>query len=113
MTSGKDRAILSEKGQGWAMFSPDSRQILFRRFQGDTGQFMVLPVDGASTAVAIGPAYPADDDVSGTYSPDGRSVVVKDTNRKESRLIDSATGGDGLVLDWAGDGFTGWQRLAP
>ena len=45
--------------------------------------------------------------------PDGRSVVVKDTNRKESRLIDSATGGDGLVLDWAGDGFTGWQRLAP
>ena len=47
MTSGKDRAILSEKGQGWAMFSPDSRQILFRRFQGDTGQFMVLPVDGS------------------------------------------------------------------
>ncbi|MFL5777014.1 MAG: hypothetical protein ACJ76W_12135, partial [Chloroflexota bacterium] len=62
---------------------------------------------------AIGPAYPAEDDMSGTFSPDGRSIIVKNTNRKESRLIDTATGGDGRVLDWAADGFTGWQRLAP
>jgi Tol biopolymer transport system component len=113
MATGEDRSILSEKSQGWATFSPDSRQIVFERYAGNTQQIVVQPVDGNSPAIAMGPAYPADDDVGGWFSPDGRSVVIKDATRKESRLIDAATGGDGVVLDWAADGFTAWQRLAP
>lgn len=113
LATGEDRSLFQEKSQGFATFSPDSRQILFVRFVGDTRQLFVQPVDGSSPAIAIGPAYPAEDDMSGTFSPDGRSIIVKNTNRKESRLIDTATGGDGRVLDWAADGFTGWQRLAP
>jgi Tol biopolymer transport system component len=113
LATGQDRTILSEESQGWATFSPDSRQIIFHRFSGDTQQVVVQSVDGAAPAIPMGPPYTGNDDVSGTYSPDGRSVVVKSTGRKESRLIDAATGGDGVVLEWAADGFTGWQRLAP
>jgi Tol biopolymer transport system component len=114
LTSGEDRTLLSEKGQGWASFSPDSKQIVFLRFVGDTRQVFVQPVDGSAPPLAMGPAYPGgDQDLGGTFSPDGRSMIVKNMNVKESRLVDVATGGDGHVLDWAKDGFTGWQRLAP
>jgi Tol biopolymer transport system component len=109
----QDRTILSEKSQGWASFSPDSRQIVFLRFMGQLRQVFVQPVEGSSPAIAMGPLYPGDDDAGGSFSPDGRSVIIKNSNRKETRLVDAATGGDGKVLDWAGDGFTGWQRLAP
>ncbi len=40
-------------------------------------------------------------------------MIVKNGTRKESRLIEAPTGGDGEVLPWAADGITGWQRLAP
>ena len=113
-TTGKDRTLLSEKSQGWASFSPDSRQIVFIRYVGDTRQLFVQSVDGNAPPLAMGPAYPnGDNDLNGTFSPDGKSMVVKNANTRETRLVDVATGGDGKVLDWAGDGFTGWQRLAP
>jgi Tol biopolymer transport system component len=114
LSTGRDRTLLSEKSQGWATFSPDSRLIVFIRFVGDTRQVFTQAVDGSAPATPMGPACPnGDDDLNGSFSPDGRSMIVKNANTKESRLVDVATGGDGQILDWTADGFSGWQRLAP
>ena len=115
LTTGADRSFDNTPGlsQGFATFSPDSRSILYSRFGEGTRQIVVEPVDGSTAAVPMGPSYPNDHDVAGMFSPDGRSVVVMDTNLKESRVIDAATGGDGEVLTWSADGITGWQRLTP
>lgn len=73
------------------------------------------PVDEPSPAVPMGPSYPVVDgnDLTGTFSPDGTSIIVNNTATKETRLIDAGTGGDGRVLPWTADGGTAWQRLAP
>ena len=114
LATGQDRTLLSEKSQGWATFSPDGSQIVFLRFVGDTRQVFVQSVDGSAPAMAVGPVYPTgDNDLNGSFAPDGKSMVVTNVNLKETRLVDLGKGGDGQLLDWAGDGFTGWQRLAP
>jgi hypothetical protein len=115
LTTGDDRAIVSSpaRNEGYATFSPDSRQIIFARFTEGHKQILVEPVDDSTAAIPMGPIYPIDHDVTGIFSPDGRSVIVKDSNAKESRLIDATTGGDGQVLPWSADGITAWQRLAP
>jgi hypothetical protein len=114
-TSGDDRVVdpSSAWNQGYAFFSPDSRQIIFTRFIEGHRQIMAEPVDGSTAAIPMGPIYPNGDDLTGIFSPDGRSVIVKDSNAKESRVIDATKGGDGQVLPWSADGVTGWQRLAP
>ena len=115
LTTGADRTVdpSSGRSQGWATFSPDSRQIVFVTYSKDRQQVAVEPVDGSAPATTIGPDYPVDDDLGAFFSPDGRTVIVNDSSIPESRLIDIATGGHGQILDWAGDGVTGWQRLAP
>jgi Tol biopolymer transport system component len=113
--TGNDRTIDDSIGhsQGYATFSPDGRLIMFTAFSESHAQVMVEPVDGSSAAIPMGPIYAQGNDVAGLFSPDGRSVIVKDATAKVSRLIDAATGGDGQVLPWSADGITAWQRLAP
>ena len=77
-------------------------------------QVTVAAVDG-SGPVAMGPDYANAENgtVGGVFSPDGKSVLINDPGSKETRLIDTATGGNGLLLDWSAGDVTGWQRLAP
>ena len=114
LANGEDRLMTdASRSEGYATFSPDSRQIVFVEFSEGHGQLMVEWVDGSAAATPVGPIHADSDDVTGIYSPDGRSLIVKNGTLKESRLIDATTGGDGQILPWSADGVTGWQRLAP
>jgi Tol biopolymer transport system component len=117
LTNGGDRILDLSGGdsEGYATFSPDSNRILFVAYANDRARVKVAAVDGGSDPVAMGPSYPIVDGkyLSGTFSPDGTSVIVNDGATKETRLVDAATGGEGRVLPWAADGGTAWQRLAP
>jgi Tol biopolymer transport system component len=116
LTRGADRTLdLSGGGsEGFATFSPDSGRILFLTYVGGRAGISVSPVDGSSR-LAMGPLYLNVDGqyLTGTFSPDGTSVIVNNPATKETRIVDAATGGDGRILPWAADGGTAWQRLAP
>lgn len=115
LRAGIDRVVSDPaRSQGFATFSPDSQRILFLSYGTDRTQVTVAGVDG-SGPIAMGPNYPnvADASVGGVFSPDGRSVLVNDSGSKETRLIDTATGGSGELLSWSAGNISGWQRLAP
>ena len=116
LRTGDDR-ILTDVGrsQGYATFSPDSRRIVFTDYLADTYQIMVAPVDGSSPPLPVGPRFRQvnNKSIGGMFSPDGKWVVVGDTGTGETRLIDSAKGGDGTLLAWSAADISGWQRLAP
>jgi hypothetical protein len=63
----------------------------------------------------MGPSYRVVQDqyITGSFSPDGKSVLVNDPASKETRLVDVTMGGDGQLLDWSAGNISGWQRLAP
>jgi Tol biopolymer transport system component len=108
--------VVSNAGlnQGFATFSPDSQRILFLTYSGDRTQVTVSAVDG-SGPIAMGRNYPnmANESIGGVFSPDGKSVLVNDPGSQETRLIDTATGGNGQLLEWSAGNVSGWQRLAP
>ena len=99
--------------EGYATFSPDGGRLLLSGYQDSQHEILVAPLDGSAPALRMGRVYPGDHDVVGIFSPDGRWLVVQDNTAREARLVDASTGGLGEVLDWAGEGVTGWQRLAP
>jgi Tol biopolymer transport system component len=117
LTSSADRALDLSGGEseGFATFAPDSNRIIFVTYTNDRNRIKVAPADGSSRPLAMGPSYPvvAGQYLSGIFSPDGKSVIVNDPATKETRFMDAVTGGDGQVLPWAGEGVSGWQRLAP
>jgi len=102
---------------GYATFSPDGTQLLFHYITStDRVQPMVAPVDERGPALAIGsggPVINGSAELSQSWSPDGRSVIVSNGKTRETRIVDAATGGDGTVIPWAGGSFGSWQRLAP
>jgi Tol biopolymer transport system component len=114
LVSGTDAVVDPVVGpsEGYAVFSPDGRRLVVNGYDGDQRMILVAPIDGGP-ALQMGIAYPDDHDVVGIFSPDGRWVLVQDNTTPEARLVDASTGGPGEVLDWSGDGVTGWQRLAP
>jgi hypothetical protein len=73
-----------------------------------------MPVAPGAEAIAAGPPYPQVDGqyITSAFSPDGRFVMVNDPASKETRIVDSVSGGMGDVVPWATGGFV-WQRLAP
>jgi hypothetical protein len=116
LQTGDDRIVTDvTRNQGYATFSPDSRQVIFVDYVRDRNQIMVAPVDGSAPPLAMGPIYRMVDDasVSGIFSPDGKWVVVTDSASGETRLVDTALGGDGELLPWSTADFSGWQRIAP
>lgn len=116
LATGADRLFTTDSrlNDGWATFSPDSNLLLFIEYSGNRSQIMVRPVDGSSQPVGFGPTYAqSDGGTSGLFSPDGTKVVVNDWGTKETRIIDTAVGGNGTVLPWGSGNLVGWQRLAP
>ena len=63
----------------------------------------------------MGPSYRQVNNkfIGGTFSPDGKWVVVSDPASGETRLVDAAKGGNGTLLAWSAADLSGWQRLAP
>ena len=115
LSTGQDRLVTtSGYSEGYPTFSPDGSHIVFLRFSGSTREVMVRAIDTDSEPIHAGPAYVQDDSgsLNGSFSPDGKWVVVNDTKSKETRLVDAVTGGNGRLLPWSEVGF-GWQRLAP
>src|SRR6185295_6095596 len=108
--------IVSRPGgsEGFATFSPDSQRLVFAAYGTEQNQIIVSAVDGTAR-MPTGPVYRQVEGqfISGTFSPDGRYVIVNDPASKETRLVDITTGGDGEVLPWSEGRLTGWQRLAP
>jgi Tol biopolymer transport system component len=117
LTSGVDRSLDLSGGEseGFASFSPDSNRIIFATNANDRNRVKVSPVDGSSKPLAMGPSYPIVQGryLTGTFSPDGTSVLVTNEATRETRLVDAATGGDGRIVPWVADAGTAWQRLAP
>src|SRR5262245_42533671 len=116
LRTGEDKTLTPLGGdEGFALFAPDSRRILFISFGADHQQLVAMPIDGSGPRIPIGPSHPwADGDfLSGTFSPDGKWVIVTNTATKETRIVDATTGGDREVLPWAAADISGWQRLAP
>jgi hypothetical protein len=117
LRTGADRIISDPlRSQGFASFSPDSRQIVFLTYDAfERTQITVAPVDGSGPQLPMGPNYARvnGDYITGVFSPDGMSVLVNDPGTKETRLVDVATGGDGELLPWSAGNVSGWQRLAP
>ena len=116
LRTGADRLISDPlRDQGFATFSPDSQLIIFNSYGSDRNQITVAPVDGTGPQLGMGPSYPqvAGQYISGVFSPDGTSVLVNDPASKETRLVDTATGGNGELLSWSAGNISGWQRLAP
>ena len=116
LRSGDDQ-ILTRIGhsEGWATFSPDSKQVVFRSETPGRNQMKVAPVDGRGPSVDIGPNSPVfgEQFAGGTFSPDGKWVIVTDPSSNETRLVDATTGGEGVLLPWSAADVTSWQRLAP
>jgi hypothetical protein len=116
LQTGADRIVSDPaRNQGFATFSPDSQLIVFNTYSSDRNQITVAPVNGRGPQLPMGPKYPVVQDqyITGSFSPDGKSVLVNDPASKETRLIDVTTGGDGQLLDWSAGNISGWQRLAP
>jgi Tol biopolymer transport system component len=117
LPSGNDHLLDLSGGdsEGFASFSPDGSRIIFLAYTGGRARIKVAPVDGSSRPLALGPSYPVVDgkSLTGTFSPDGTSVLVTNEATRETRFVDAATGGDGRIVPWVADAGTAWQRLAP
>jgi Tol biopolymer transport system component len=117
LRAGSDRVLDrgTQRNEGFASFSPDSRSLAFEVYNGPWNYVMVEPVDRSSGARQVGPKFRM---VDGSYltwlfSPDAKSILIANEGSKESRLVDLETGGEGRVIDWAEGDTHGWQRLAP
>ena len=88
---------------------------MFTNYLSDRNQIMVEPIDGGARPLAMGPNYRQVNNggVGGLFSPDGKWLIVTDPGTHETRLIDSAKGGQGTLLAWSAADLSGWQRLAP
>jgi len=116
LRTGEDRNLTDVgRSEGYATFSPDSRRIVFTNYLSDRNQIMVEPIDGSARPLAMGPNYRQVNNggVGGLFSPDGKWLIVTDPGTHETRLIDSAKGGQGTLLAWSAADLSGWQRLAP
>jgi len=105
----------TSRNQGFASFSPDTRYLLFVVDDGPWYFLMIEPVDGSAPARQVGPKYLTNNgsDLSGRFSPDGRSILISEIGAKESRLVDVDAAGDGRVVEYAPSDTNAWQRLAP
>jgi hypothetical protein len=116
LRAGTDRIVSDpSRSQGFATFSPDSQRIVFVTYDAQWTHITVARVDGSGPQVPMGRAFVRIDgqSVSGSFSPDGLSVVVTDSATKETWIVDAVNGGKGELLPWATGGISGWQRLAP
>ena len=116
LRTGDDRNLTDVgRSEGYATFSPDSRRIVFTNYLSDRNQIMVEPIDGSARPLAMGSNYRQVNNggVGSLFSPDGKWVIVTDPGTHETRLIDSAKGGQGTLLAWSAADLSGWQRLAP
>ena len=110
LTTGVDRVLPHQLGaEQDGHFSPDGQSILLvRTVAVGSYRFAVLPVDGSSTGIELGPVDPTNSWV--IWSPDGTSVLATDPNQRVSRLL-PVDGSKPTTLSYLGD--PSYQRLAP
>jgi hypothetical protein len=115
--TGIDRVLPGPKGQMGAAFSPDGRLIvLLRGLRGDRYRLVVMPVDGSSTGIELGPSAPLGQDGptinNYLWSPDGRAILANYDAEKVSRLL-PIDGSTPTTLVHGEMALPGYQRLAP
>jgi Tol biopolymer transport system component len=110
LTTRVDRVLPHQVGaEQDGHFSPDGQSILLvRTVAVGSYRFAVLPVDGSSTGIELGPVDPTNSWV--IWSPDGTSVLATDPNQRVSRLL-PVDGSKPTTLSYLGD--PSYQRLAP
>ena len=100
---------------GSAYFSPDGRSVGYVRgySEDSTFQFVVAPVDGSGTGIAIGPRLPQPGgDINWAFAPDGKSVIV-DFDKDGTVWMLPVDGSPGSLLARGSSAFGDIQRLAP
>lgn len=93
------------------VFSPDDRQVAFRRYGENVPmRLMLAPVDGSGPARQVGPSQAADGDYIVDFSPDGTELFVAIRGAGLWQLIDVADGS--VASGVAFDDWAHWQRVA-
>jgi Tol biopolymer transport system component len=115
--TGADRLLptLAGLAQAGPVFSPDGLRLVVRRWvREDEIQLAVVPIDGSTAGIVIGPPEALEGEAINNYafSPDGTYVIANYDVEHVTRLL-PLDGSPGKVLAEGEMTFAGWQRVAP
>ena len=117
LATGADRTLTTDQTRGYLyaspQFSPDGSRILVDRHLGYGHRLAIVPADGSTDAVEIGPALSANWPAGvAAFAPDGTAVLVTFAFDRSTWLL-PADGEPGQRLDVWLDTLWSWQPGQP